>query len=424
MSTRRRREHRDGGIDEYTTPTGKLMYRASWREPVDPDDPDSRRVRRFKRGFADKDAARDFLAEVRTRLRSGEPTTEPRVTGTLGAFLDDWVAGHRVAASTLAGYRKNIRLHITPHIGHYKLTQVTPAALARHYRRLESGELSPTGVKLGPNTVHKVHQVLSVALGAAQADGLIRSNPAKQPGAKPPTKNEIKRAKRKMVVWTRSQLDTFLSWAREHEHDAYFPAWVLVSHTGLRRSEACELRWGDVDLKTGLIHVSRAIVEIKNKGEKGYLDVKPTKNYEPRIVELDEQTIDTLKEHRTQLGKLGLNHLKADAPLFLTHRKPHQLRPDHMTRRWSEAVARFNETHQGAPVPVINLHALRHTHASHMFAAGYEAKEIQARLGHETITITSDLYTHLMPASAAEKMRRFSAYMRTTDDNDDEPPHE
>lgn len=82
MSTKRRREHRDGGIDEYTTPTGKLMYRASWREPVDPDDPDSRRVRRFKRGFADKDAARDFLAEVRTRLRNGEPTTEPRVTGT------------------------------------------------------------------------------------------------------------------------------------------------------------------------------------------------------------------------------------------------------------------------------------------------------------------------------------------------------
>lgn len=417
----RRREHGDGGVDEYTTRTGKTLYRVSWYEPSDPDDPDSPKVRRFERGFPDRQSARDRAAEIRTQLKAGLPTRDPQHAGSLAAYLTEWVEGHRVAASTKAGYRKIIRLHINPHIGHLQLTRVTPATLARLYRKLETsgGGTNPTTGQptgLGPNTVHKAHQVLSVALGSAQADGLIRLNPAKQPGANPPTQREIKRARRKMVVWTPQQLDGFLAHARQH--DPYYPVWLLLSRTGLRRSEACELRWGDLDLAAGLLSVSRDIVEIKNKGQKGYLDLKATKNDEPRIIALDDATIACLKDHRNTSGKHGLARLHADQPVFLTVRTQRQIRPDHMTRRWIEAVTRYNDRLPASQqVPLINLHALRHTHASHLFAAGYQAKEIQARLGHETAAITQDLYTHFIPTSAAEQMRRYAEYMRARNDD-------
>src|SRR5690606_39442200 len=79
------------------------------------------------------------------------------------------VEGHRVGESTKAGYRRLIRLHVKPYIGEVELAKLTSTRLAALYRKLESegrrnhkGEL--TGEGLGPNSVHKVHQALSVAI--------------------------------------------------------------------------------------------------------------------------------------------------------------------------------------------------------------------------------------------------------------------
>lgn len=83
--------------------------------------------------------------------------------------------------------------------------------------------------------MRKVHDVLSSALTSAQADGLIDSNPAKQPGAKPPTGAEVK-AKPEMVIWTPAQLDRFLEWAYEATPDLYV-CWLLIGSTGLRRGK-------------------------------------------------------------------------------------------------------------------------------------------------------------------------------------------
>ncbi|GAB2976316.1 hypothetical protein [Actinotalea caeni] len=104
----KRREHGDGGVNEYTTRTGKTLYRVSWYEPSDPDDPDSPKVRRLERGFPDRQSARDRAAEIRTQLKAGLPTRDPQHAGSLAAYLTEWVEGHRVAASTKAGYRKNL----------------------------------------------------------------------------------------------------------------------------------------------------------------------------------------------------------------------------------------------------------------------------------------------------------------------------
>jgi integrase len=114
--------------------------------------------------------------------------------------------------------------------------------------------------------VRKVHDVLSSALTAAQADDLIAINPAKQPGAKPPTGKEIKKAKPDMEVWTPAELEAFLAWARNETPDLYV-CWLLDMTTGLRRGELLGLRWADVDLRASRLFVRKALVTRKVKGE-------------------------------------------------------------------------------------------------------------------------------------------------------------
>ncbi|MGC0273373.1 N-terminal phage integrase SAM-like domain-containing protein [Pseudactinotalea sp. Z1739] len=161
-----RRKHGEGSVYSYVR-SGVRRYRIQWYERGDIDDPDSPLRRRSQGGFP---TTKDAAAALRQKLSSldrGEPTSTARSGLTVGEFMDEWVEGHRVGESTKAGYLKIIRLHIKPYIGEVELAKLTSTRLAALYRQLESsgrrnhkGEC--TGEGLGPNTVHKVHQSLSV----------------------------------------------------------------------------------------------------------------------------------------------------------------------------------------------------------------------------------------------------------------------
>ncbi len=192
------------------------------------------------------------------------------------------------------------------------------------------------------------------------------------------------------VVWTPAQLATFLDLHADHRHYALFH---LIAVAGLRRGEALGLRWADVDLDQRLIRVQQQLLEAH-----GHLHFGPPKTSSGlRTVPLDDVTVSVLGEHREQqdreAARADVMQLWSDTGLVFTRHNGLCLRPDRITREFQGVV-------KEAGLPTIRLHDLRHTSASLALAAGVPLKVVSARLGHSSLSITADLYTHVIPAVA------------------------
>lgn len=423
------RNYGDGSTFPYTLSTGEQRFRAQWNEDNDPTDPTKGRRRVTKAGFLTEKEARDHMTAMMQKPQPADNTDDTASTAhtpadnlTLNAYIREWFAASRHEETTLAGYKKLNRLHIEPYLGSLKIRLIRPQMLAAHYRMLEQrGRKQPgrKGEPLGPNTVHKVHQLLSVVLTSAVADGIIDTNPAKSPAAKPPTGKEIKKAKAPMVVWDRDELAAFLTWSKENQ-PARFPIWWVISRTGMRRSEIAGLTWSDVHLDGTLgarIVVQRAEVVIKNKGEKERQVAKGTKNGDTVVITLDPDTADILRAHRVKSAQDNLANVRPDAHVFRLANGDH-LRPDYITIAFQKSLEQCNATRADNPLPHLTPHGLRHTHASHLLAAGVPGKVVQERLGHRTIGITLNLYTHVMPDLHTEAVTKLSDYLNKVEKDD------
>ena len=153
----------------------------------------------------------------------------------------------------MASYRKNVRLHIAPHIGTVPLSGLTAVRLDQPYRALEKdGRAGREGEGLSARTVRYIHTIISAALRDAVDAGLLPANPAAK--AHPPTAKQAQAPE--MHPWTAPQLATFLAWSREHSE--LHAAWHVLAMTGMRRGELLALRWRDADLDAGTITVRRS----------------------------------------------------------------------------------------------------------------------------------------------------------------------
>lgn len=413
---RRRRSEGEGSVQEYQLKSGGQRFLILWYESVDPNDPDSPRRRRLQRGYHSWDQARAALRAKLAALDAGQlPSPLPSGVPTVAAFLHEWITAHRVAASTKAQYRRLIRLHINPYIGELPLTRVNPRTLSGMYRTLEDrgnkdGNKPDRHVGLGPNTVRKVHQILSSALESAVDDHLLVQNPAKMRGANPPSNKEVSAAKREIDVWRVHQMVDFLSWAEVEDPDNY-ALWWFIAHTGVRRGEAVGLRWKDVELPR-TVQIRRSVQTIRAKGEAARKEVRVPKSSKSRTVAIDAGTAAVLRAHRaTQGATHGFRVIQADAPVF-THPNGEALRPDDVSVSWLTSTGRHRATPRGSAAVRLTVHGLRHTHASHLLAAGVHPKVVQERLGHGSIGITMDLYSHLMDSVQTAAMNAYSDMLK------------
>ena len=215
--------------------------------------PDSRRRQVMRRRdqndqpWLTHDGAVAALREALVQSGRGEwidPSKQPT-----GEYLESWLEGLRLAPSTVASYRKNVRLHIAPYIGTVPLASLTSARIAAMYRTLENSGRADhrQGAGLSARTVRYVATILRAALGEAVAAGMIARNPADPERAKPPTARAARAPE--MHPWTAGQLAVFLDWSREHSQ--LHAAWWLLAMTGMRRGGLLALRWRDIDWTPG-----------------------------------------------------------------------------------------------------------------------------------------------------------------------------
>ena len=292
----------------------------------------------------------------------------------LGAYLDEWAAGLRLAPSTVASYRKNIRLHIVPALGTVPLAALTTERVDRLYRELERGGRADhrAGEGLSPRTVRYVHTILSAALGAAVKTRRLARNPAAD--ASPPTAKQAKAPE--MHPWTAGQLAAFLGWAREHA-PAGFPLWHVLAFTGMRRGEALALRWRDVDLDAAAVRIRRSAGMIRNAGEGAGVVEGDTKSGKARVVDLDGPTVAVLRAHKRERGALALQLARDDALVF-GDIEGHHRNPEHVSRQFARDVARCCGVLGADALPAIRLHDLRHTHATVLLTAGVPVHVVSA----------------------------------------------
>ncbi|WP_341360035.1 tyrosine-type recombinase/integrase [Georgenia sp. M64] len=259
------------------------------------------------------------------------------------------------------------------------------------------------GKPLSANTVNKVHVTLGAILEAALADGLIRVNPAKKKRTvNAPTGSQIRAQRPEIVTWSGPQLHAFLGWNRDIFNDDLFPLWRTIAYTGIRRSEALALRWGDVNFGTGRLSIRRAAdVTTRNKA-------KSTKTGSARVIDLDGETLATLKVYRTKRGSISLDLAQPDAYVFGNDAGAIRS-PNEVGRRWTYRVERAQAVVDG--LPRITLKGLRHTHATLLLELGEHPKVVQERLGHSTITTTMNIYSHVTPTMQKAAVDRFAAHL-------------
>lgn len=394
----------DGSIYQYTIANGQTLYRWQASVPVDPTIPRGPKKRVSRGGYTSEKAAQRDLESALERVAAQKPATGSRQK--FSQFAEAWLEELDVAPSTRVGYKKILRTHINPVFGTRRISEIEPEEVKSFYATLRKTGRSDDkafGSALSESTVSKVHLVLSAIFEDAKSEGKIIHNPAKHRSVKAPKQSRRTRAlTTESDILSREQLTKLLKWIRDDLSDDLYPLWHLLSFTGIRRSEALALKWGDFNAKEAFISIKRAADTATAKS------LKPTKTYRSRAIALDSETVNLLLEYKRDRALLGPEYVSSEAFIFGTLKN--ELRgPNDVTARWSRLIKKA--TLEVSDLIPVTIKGLRHTHATLLLQAGINPKIVQERLGHSDIGTTLDIYTHVTPTIQVEAIKRFTDWM-------------
>ena len=342
-----------------------------------------KRRQKTKGGFRTRKAAEAALLEYLHARESGQLTEH--TSATVAEYLEQWLANQEPNArkTTLGGYKQDLDRVIRV-LGQVRLQELTPMQLETAYAEmLRSG--SSKGGKLSAKTVYNAHSSLRKALNDGVRLGVLIRNPAT--AARPP-----KRTKPEMETWPTAQLGEFLAGV---EDDPLYAAYVLIATTGMRRGEAMGLRWQDVDLDAGFVRIRQTLTTVNDQL---VFDTTKTAKSQRRI-SLDPDTIAALRRHRARQAEDRLlvgEDWDDSNDLVFTQADGTAVHPDRWTRAFKRHVKRLGLPELRGP------HSLRHTWATLALEAGIHPKVVSERLGHSTIAITLDTYSHVVEGMDAD----------------------
>jgi len=355
--------------------------------------------RQVQRAFCgSKREAQKALADFEAEVERRGPDTEPTEM-TVGEYLDQWLESYgrtQVRTTTYESYEIMIRRHLKPAFGKVKLGKLTPVQIQRLYgEKLRQGRADGKPGGLSARTVRYIHAVLSESLAHAVKYGFIQRNPAEI--VDPP---RIER--KQLTVWQPEHAQKFLAFAATDPlSKRRYPLYVLALLTGMRQGELLGLRWEDIDLERGVVHVNRTL----QRTRAGLSLQEPKTERSRRAVPIGAGVVEALRRHRREQYQQQLmarpGEWRYTGLVFtVAHGGPVQSR--NLERDFKMAVKR-------AGLPEIRFHDLRHSHATQLLAVGEHPKVVQERLGHSQIRVTLDTYSHVLPSmqrEAAEKAER------------------
>jgi integrase len=315
--------------------------------------------------------------------------SNPTVSQYLNRWMEDMIQPS-VRPRTYEVYALNCR-RLTPHLGHLRLATLGPAHVQACYSALLAGGLSR-------RSVEQTHAVLHRALRQAVQWDLVGRNATDAVSVPRP-------ARREMRTLDAEQVQHLFETSRDGPGARWHALWVLLATTGLRLGEATGLMWSDIDFGAGTLTVKRALQRQRGAG---LVLVEPKTQRSRRTVHLARGTMETLREHhRLQMeAKLAAGSRWQDRHLTFCTVWGGPLDPGHINQQFHKALTR-------AGLPALRPHDLRHTAATLLLQRGVHPKVVQELLGHSTITLTLDTYSHVAPALHAEVASHMNALFTT-----------
>ncbi len=330
-----------------------------------------------------KREAEALLAQLIHQREGGVDSPPGRMT--VGRFLDYWLSTYarpRVAPKTFQRYEQLVRVHLVPSLGEIPLTKLRPLHVQQACTLVQEKGLSAA-------TALFCHRVLREALQHAVRWQVLTRNPCD--ATDPP------RPERKILeALSPEQARSLLSAA---EQTPYGTLIYLAVSTGMRRGELFGLRWQDVDLDARVLSIRQTCQWLPGDG---FVFRRPKTHRSSRPVALSSEAIAHLREHRrAQLEqRLAAGVAYQDSDLVFANALGAPIHQSNLRRVWLQIVSRVG-------LRKFRFHDLRHAHASLMLKQGVHPKIVSERLGHSSVGITLDTYSHVAPSLQAEAAEGF-----------------
>lgn len=378
-------------IKKYTTKNGETRYLFQTYLGIDPATGKERRTTRrgFKTMKEAKQAERNLLLDVE---ENGLPSNQSDgfQDPTFGELAQLWLENYKttVKPSTFENVKSKVEKMTEEHFKELKLKKITVAYCQRVVIELSKSYVLYNHYLSVINRIFK-YAVLMDILDSNPFDKVI--------------KPKSRQVQRKGNFLTKEELKEFLKLAQTATLSYFFPLVHLMSYTGLRQGEALALKWSDIDFENKKITVDKTAVRIK---EKQTLQTPKTKNSK-RVISIDPTTLSILKSWKKDQIKIYFKngkHFEGEENFIFTNKWGDWVHIHNFIRYFK----RFIADHGLKP---ITPHGLRHTHASLLFSAGVEPKNISDRLGHSTVQITLDLYTHITEEQRTDTVDKLLEYM-------------
>ncbi|MFE9192019.1 tyrosine-type recombinase/integrase [Micromonospora sp. NPDC007208] len=318
-------------------------------------------------GYPNKTSAKAAIARMSTDRARGEYIDPRAGRVTLNSWIDAWWPSYAATlkATTQRTEDSRVRNHIRALLGDLPLDEVDTLTIQQFVSQLAAG--GPGRRPISPKTIRNVHAILHKLLDAAVAQRLIRVNPAGSTGLPKVRRQEMR-------FLTTPEIGRLLAATPEH----WAPLVMLLVATGLRYGEATALRVSRVDVLAGRLEV----LEAMHDGIGGVPILTDPK---------------TERSRRTVTFPPTVGH--ALAPLLVDRDRNAFLFTDldgvrPVTRNFRQRV--WPRILADAGLGRLRLHDLRHTHVAHLISAGVPLTAVSRRMGHASISVTSDVYGHLL----------------------------
>jgi integrase len=355
------------------------------------------RRRKFVYGKTRKEVQEKLHAALQEQQQGIVLTGTARQT--VAQFLEDWLENSQklaVRPRTYERYAEIVRLHIIPVLGRHKLQKLSAQHVQAFYtKKVNEG--------LAPSTVGVFHSVLHKALDTAVKWNLAARNVCDLVSPPHAAGFEIK-------PLDAEQAQQLLQAARGHPQEALF---VLALATGMRRGELLALKWQDINLTTGTLQIRRILTRFPGKG---YVEAEPKTLKSRRNIIVASCALEALKRHRKRqleaklkAGPAWQDHDYVFCTSIGTHLNPSK-----------DALDPLKKLLKQAGLPEIRFHDLRHSAATLLLGEGVHPKVVQELLGHSNISMTMDVYSHVLPSMQQDAVSRLNAVLGNYDEEGDQ----